>query len=298
MRYVEGLDLANLLAREPELDARTRRADHRQVASALDAAHARGLVHRDVKPANVLIGAEEHVYLTDFGLTKHATQDAPDQDRPVRRHASTTPRPSRSAARRWTPAPTSTRSAACSTRRSPSACPYDRPPTSRRCTRTSPSRRRSSPRPARTPRRPRRRRRQGDGQGARRPLRIRRRAREGGRTPRSEGSDPSAGARTESPAQRQRRLLRGRPRKRRGVAADEDRDRRSRCRPSCVAGLAAAGLAAAGVIGGAATTATAGREGDATATATAQAHGDADRRPEALPPGSPRPWHDQGGQGA
>ena len=33
-------------------------------------------MHRDVKPANVLIGAEEHVYLTDFGLTKHASQDA------------------------------------------------------------------------------------------------------------------------------------------------------------------------------------------------------------------------------
>ncbi len=76
MRFVEGIDLANLIARQPGLDpARVVRL-FAQVASALDAAHARELIHRDVKPANVLIAAGDHVYLTDFGLTKRASSQS------------------------------------------------------------------------------------------------------------------------------------------------------------------------------------------------------------------------------
>src|SRR5262245_36917146 len=70
MRYVEGDDLKTLVAREGELDPAQALRICGQVAEALDAAHRRGLVHRDVKPGNVLLDDSGEAYLADFGLTK------------------------------------------------------------------------------------------------------------------------------------------------------------------------------------------------------------------------------------
>ena len=70
MRYVEGEDLKTLLAREKTLESEPALRICGQVAEALEAAHARGLVHRDVKPANVLLDEHGQAYLSDFGLTK------------------------------------------------------------------------------------------------------------------------------------------------------------------------------------------------------------------------------------
>ena len=76
-RFVDGTDLEHRL-REGPLSPRAAVAILGQIASALDAAHEAGLVHRDVKPANMLIasgqGADrsDHAYLTDFGLTKQS----------------------------------------------------------------------------------------------------------------------------------------------------------------------------------------------------------------------------------
>ena len=70
MRFVAGDDGRALVRREGPIEPERAARIVAQVAGALDAAHAAGLVHRDVKPANVLLGPGEHAYLSDFGLSR------------------------------------------------------------------------------------------------------------------------------------------------------------------------------------------------------------------------------------
>jgi hypothetical protein len=79
MRYVSGSDLGRRLAREGRLEPAVAAQLIAQVGNGLDAIHAAGLVHRDVKPANVLLGGtggEDHAYITDFGVARNVATES------------------------------------------------------------------------------------------------------------------------------------------------------------------------------------------------------------------------------
>lgn len=76
MEYLGGQNLAGLVRKEGALAPSRILRITSQVASALDYAHSKGLVHRDVKPSNMMIGAGDHVTVTDFGIAKAAAATA------------------------------------------------------------------------------------------------------------------------------------------------------------------------------------------------------------------------------
>ncbi|MEJ2210003.1 MAG: protein kinase, partial [Anaerolineae bacterium] len=72
MEYLEGQTLKDLIQHEGSLHPRRVAHIVEQIAAALDYAHQRGFVHRDVKPANIFVGEGDRVTLTDFGIAKAA----------------------------------------------------------------------------------------------------------------------------------------------------------------------------------------------------------------------------------
>jgi serine/threonine protein kinase, bacterial len=73
MRLIEGTDLSTILKRSGPLSPARAVAIVRQIAAALDAAHAAGVTHRDVKPENILVTGDDFAYLVDFGIARAAT---------------------------------------------------------------------------------------------------------------------------------------------------------------------------------------------------------------------------------
>ena len=76
MALVDGADLRELLRREGRLEPERAVELVDQVAGALDSAHAAGLIHRDVKPANILVGSDGQAVICDFGLARHVSSTA------------------------------------------------------------------------------------------------------------------------------------------------------------------------------------------------------------------------------
>jgi serine/threonine protein kinase/tetratricopeptide (TPR) repeat protein len=75
MAYVDGGDLTRLLRKEGRLPLERALNILRQLAAALAAAHGVNVVHRDLKPQNILLGSEDHIYVTDFGIAKTLESD-------------------------------------------------------------------------------------------------------------------------------------------------------------------------------------------------------------------------------
>src|SRR5229473_8069664 len=76
MTYVEGEDLGDVITREGRLLLERAVAIFKRLCGALEAAHAEGVVHRDLKPRNILIDRLDNVYISDFGLAKSLEESA------------------------------------------------------------------------------------------------------------------------------------------------------------------------------------------------------------------------------
>ena len=76
MAYVEGQDLHQILMDNPKMPLERVLFFSRQLAEALAAAHAEGVVHRDLKPQNILVNKEDQIYVSDFGLAKSFNEGA------------------------------------------------------------------------------------------------------------------------------------------------------------------------------------------------------------------------------
>jgi tetratricopeptide (TPR) repeat protein/TolB-like protein len=75
MRYVEGRSLSDVLEHEGPMPPERAVAIARQVASALEEAHRAGVIHRDLKPGNILLAADDTAYITDFGIARSLGRD-------------------------------------------------------------------------------------------------------------------------------------------------------------------------------------------------------------------------------
>jgi eukaryotic-like serine/threonine-protein kinase len=76
MAFVEGTDLHGILKANPELPLERTLSFALQLAEALEAAHEEGVVHRDLKPQNILVASDDHIYVADFGLAKSFEENA------------------------------------------------------------------------------------------------------------------------------------------------------------------------------------------------------------------------------